>query len=248
MYPIASTAQVDRRIVVMRRLWRQLTRTLLDAVMPPACAACGEPAVTLCDPCRRNLALRPAGCLRCGEPTTPAGVCTASHAALTHVRQLMAPFRFVGTAGRLVRRFKLDGNAAAGQLLARAMADCCRHQGPDGRALLVAVPLHRARRRRRGFDQALWLARAVATRLGLRVASGVLVRCRATRPQGDALVLSRAENVRGAFVVRLPEAVAGRVVVLLDDVFTTGATARTCAKLLRQAGAREVVVLVACRS
>ena len=62
------------------------------------------------------------------------------------------------------------------------------------------------------------------------------------------MVLSRTENVRGAFAVRLPDAVKGRVVVLVDDVFTTGATARVCANLLRQAGARSVVMLVACRS
>ena len=147
-----------------------------------------------------------------------------------------------------MRRLKLDGNAAAGRLLARAMADSWRLCEVQGRPVVVSVPLHRARRRRRGFDQALWLARAVAARLGLRVAPGVLVRRRATRPQGDARVLSRTENVRGAFAVRAPEVVRARSVVLVDDVFTTGSTARACARLLRQAGARSVVLLVACRS
>ena len=235
--------------MVVRRVGRQLARALRDVLMPAACAACGELAAELCPTCQRNLVTRPAaGCGRCGEPTTPAGACTAGHAALRHVRQLIAPYRYAGTAGVLVRRLKLDSDAAAGQLLARAMADACRELSWSGRPVVASVPLHRARRRRRGFDQAEWLARAVAARLGLKVASGVLERRRATRPQGDALVLSRAANVRGAFRVRAPELVFRRPVLLVDDVFTSGATARACARLLRKAGARSVALLVACRS
>lgn len=221
--------------------------------MPAACAACAsqdleQPDRALCEACHRNLAVRSAGCHRCGEPLTPDGRCTASHEPLRHISRLSAPYRFAGTGGRLVRRFKLDGNASAGCYLARAMADCLRSQAGLGRPVVVSVPLHKHRRRRRGFDQAEWLARRIAARLGLRRGDGVLVRCRATRPQGDVRVLSRVQNVRGAFRVRAPEAIRGRPVVLVDDVFTTGATARTCARLLRDAGAVSVRILVACRS
>jgi predicted amidophosphoribosyltransferase len=113
---------------------------------------------------------------------------------------------------------------------------------------LVPAPLHAARRRERGFDQAEWLARAVAARLGLDVACGVLARRRATLPQGDPRVTSRSANVEGAFAVVRLRAVAGRSVVLVDDVLTSGATARACAEQLLAAGARDVSVLTACRS
>ena len=233
---------------MVRRRWRQLWREWLDAVVPSACAACGASAATLCSDCQRDLRVRPGGCVRCGEPMTPAGRCTANHDAYRHLRRLVAPFVYAGTAGRLVRRFKLDGDAAAGRLLARAMANALRSADLPGRPVVVSVPLHRARRRQRGFDQAHWRAQFVAAQLGLRGLSGVLVRRRATKPQGDARVLSRVENVRGAFAVQAPEVVRRRVVVLVDDVFTTGATARACARILRQAGARNVVLLVACQS
>lgn len=164
------------------------------------------------------------------------------------MRQLVAPLEFAGTGGALVRRFKLDGDARAGARLAREMADAWRALGEAPRPLLVAVPLHRARRRRRGFDQADWLASRLAGRLGLRRVPGALRRVRATRPQGDARVRSRAENVRGVFGLRGRARLAGRDVLLIDDVWTTGATARACAELLRGAGASSVSLLVACRS
>ena len=249
MHAARSTTGVNDRLVPIRRAWRQLSGALLDVVLPPACSSCGTAAEVLCDPCRRRLVeRRPDGCARCGAATADGGRCQSDHRHLRHVSQLIAPYRFVGTAGRLVRRFKLGGDAAAGRWLARAMADAFRICGAAGRPLVLSVPLHRARRRRRGFDQAAWLALGIAKRLGLRAATGVLVRTRATRPQGDAMVLSRTDNVRGAFAVREPEAIRGRSVLLIDDVFTTGATARTCAKLLKDAGARSVALLVACES
>jgi ComF family protein len=176
--------------------------------------------------------------------------CGGDHRELQLVARLVAPFRFVGTGGALVRRFKLDANAAAGTWLVRAMAGAWRAaaRGVWHRALLVPVPLHVSRRRERGFDQAEWLARGLARRLGLEVMPGVLARLHATLPQGDPRVLSRQRNVEGAFSVVRPGRITGRRVVLVDDVFTSGATARTCARLLRSAGALEVAMLAACRS
>lgn len=176
--------------------------------------------------------------------------CGGDHRELQQVARLVAPFRFVGTGGSLVRRFKLDANAAAGAWLVRAMAGAWRAtaDGAWHRALLVPVPLHGSRRRERGFDQAQWLARGLGSRLRLEVMPGVLARLQATLPQGDPRVLSRQRNVEGAFAVARPGRVCGRRVVLVDDVFTSGATARTCAALLRGAGALEVAMLAACRS
>lgn len=235
---------------VLRRFVRETALALLDVVLPPVCPACGTAGGDLCTACRSALTRRPpAGCSRCGEPVGFDGRCRADHRPLRHVARLLAPYRFAGTGGALVRSFKLDGNAAAGHWLVRAMVDAARERGlGPRRAVLVPVPLHRARLRRRGFDQAAWLARRIGQRLGLPVGDRWLVRRRATLPQGDPRVLSRTANLRGAFAVARPEWVAGRAIVLVDDVFTTGATARACAALLRGAGARSVTLLVACRS
>jgi competence protein ComFC len=240
--------------VSFRRLSRQFATALLDVILPPVCPGCGKPSGgkpsgALCRPCRYGLELRRlGGCRRCGEVLRADGRCPADHLPLRNLDQVLSPLAFRGTGGQLVRRFKLQGDASAGRWLVRAMVDRYRVQASGRKPLVLSVPLHRARLRRRGFDQAAWLADRVADRLRLRRGLGVLVRNRWTRPQGDPRVMSRAANVRGAFTVRDTTVLAGRSVLLVDDVMTTGATARACARLLIEAGARDVVLLVACRS
>jgi ComF family protein len=116
---------------------------------------------------------------------------------------------------------------------------------PD--AVLVPVPLHPGRRWERGFNQAELLARALARRSGLPHEARALRRRRPTTPQTGLTAAGRRRNMAGAFLVRRPDLVAGRTVVLVDDVVTTGATAMACARALRQAGARAVRLLTVAR-
>jgi ComF family protein len=109
------------------------------------------------------------------------------------------------------------------------------------------VPLHPRRRRERGFNQSELLATELARRTGLRLAPLALVRRRDTAPQAGLTAAARRANVEGAFAVRQRARVSGRPVVLVDDVLTTGATARGCARVLREAGAAEVRVLTVAR-
>jgi ComF family protein len=109
----------------------------------------------------------------------------------------------------------------------------------------VPVPLARARERERGFNQATLLAERVGERVGVRVRPGWLARLRATASQSDLSAAERRANVAGAFVAA--PAVAGRYVVVIDDVLTTGATLGECARALRSAGARHVGVLAVAR-
>lgn len=244
---------VRRERVIGRRWLRELVTGLRDLVLPASCLGCGVAAADLCAACEAQLRRRPShGCRRCGEPLAEEeGRCVADHDLIRGIAWHVAAFEFHGTGGSLVRRFKLDANAAAGHWLARAMSLRVNEVmvGRWRRAPLVPVPLHSARRRRRGFDQAHWLACQVAGRLGGRhEVLQALIRKVSTLPQGDPRVLSRERNVAAAFEVRPSIRVQGMSIVLVDDVFTSGATARTCARLLREAGAAEVALLTACRS
>jgi ComF family protein len=113
-------------------------------------------------------------------------------------------------------------------------------------AVLAPVPLHPRRLRERGFNQSELIAHAVSTRAGVPVAAA-LVRRSDTSSQSGLSASERRRNVAGAFVVRRRAAVVGRVVALVDDVLTTGATARACAAALRDAGASSVRLLTVAR-
>jgi ComF family protein len=235
-------------VTIARRTLRELFRSALDVLAPPRCPACGLDSDGLCAGCAHRLESRHGPCCeRCGEPALPMVPCVADHARITGLAWARAAFAYRGTAADLVHRLKFARDPAALRFLVARMAkvaESCR-SGSRRRCSVVAVPLHPRKLRRRGFDQAAALAAGVAHRLGLQFEPGVLARVRETLPQGDPRVLSRERNISGAFAVVRPRAVEGRSVWLVDDVTTSGATARACAKLLREAGAAEVGLLTA---
>ncbi len=151
-----------------------------------------------------------------------------------------APFLYEGALARAMRGLKFAGWRAWVPGLAAAMATF-RDMGGD---VVTWVPLHPRRRARRGFDQAEWLSRAVAARLGLPV-SRLLVRVEDTPAQAPRGGAERRRALRTAFRAAGPGPAS---VLLVDDVLTTGATAAACARALHAAGTRRVLLLTAARS
>lgn len=225
---------------------RATARALLELVYPPRCAACGEPvrAEPFCPVCAGAVDPVPAGCLRCGAPGPDplCGACLASPPAFDAVQ---AGGLFGGPLADAVHALKYGNRPALARPLGAWLA--ARARLPDG-ALVVSVPLGRARRIARGYDQAALLADAVARASGARGRRlrGALRRVRETPPQVGRTRTERAQNVAGAF--EATGAVAGRDLVLVDDVVTTGATADAAARALRRAGAHSVRVLALARA
>jgi ComF family protein len=161
---------------------------------------------------------------------------------------------YEGELRGLLHLLKYDGvRPAAGVLgakLADVIADLAQGFGTTS-PVAVVLPLHAAKLRQRGFNQSELIARA-ALKLKpggreLQLNSAVLVRQRATESQTGLTPPQRRENVKGAFRVSLPEQVAGRDILLMDDVYTTGATVSECSRVLRRAGARRVFVATVAR-
>ena len=214
---------------------QQLASGVHSLLFPAACAGCGaaqeqarqEP---LCPACLRQMPIQqPPLCYRAGL-------------------WALSPWAYEGTARELVLALKYNGRLPLASFLAREMAGAVRERlGEDPADLVAPIPLHPARRRERGFNQAELLAQALARELGIPHRADLLARRRATRPQTELTRRDRSDNVRGAFTLEPGQRLDGLRCLLVDDVLTTGATAAACARLLRAGGTASVTVVTACR-
>jgi ComF family protein len=160
-----------------------------------------------------------------------------------------------GGLRELIHLLKYDKVRPAANVLGRMLAEVIAELEPafgSTEILVVPVPLHASKKRERGFNQSDLMARAAVKQssLGgrLKLQSELLQRKRITKSQIGLTRHQRRENLRGAFTVTDPSEVAGRIVLLIDDVFTTGTTVSECARILRRAGASKVFVATAART
>lgn len=225
---------------------------LLDTVFPQHCVACGSAApaaVPLCDPCRS--ALRPIGGLRCAICGVPLvseyELCLRCRSRRLHYDRHRSVFAYTGVAKQLIVAYKFDGRFRLAGLLCSYLAPLI----PRG-AVVVPVPASPRGRRRRGYDQVERLAVELKRHHGVSVLRA-LTRTRGreqklldfderSRNLAGAVLLARRFSTPGAarmWVRGLPATVPHHV-VLLDDVFTTGATVNECARVLRRAGAGRI--------
>ena len=233
---------------------------LLDLVFPavcPVCAARSDDAAhrPFCGPCWAALPLGlPPGCPACGAPfpglagALPCDACRRApppYAFARAVAQYRDGMREAIHALKYGNRPVLA--APLGRLLAEAAPGVLPVPLADWAEGLIPVPLHAGRLAERGFNQAELLAAPCAARWRLPVLGRVLVRTRPTRPQTDLDAEARRANVRNAFAVPRPAAVAGRRLLLVDDVLTTGATVAAAVRALRAAGAAAVGVVTLAR-
>jgi ComF family protein len=228
---------------------------LLSVVLAPSCAACGEllehpTGGPVCAGCWRSiLPLTAPLCDRCGDPlpswrviSLPLATCPRCRRRPPFVARAAAVGAYDGALRAIVHAIKYEGRRSLAKPLAALMRQRCEAV-LDGVDVVVPVPLHPSRRRSRGFNQALDLARHLGP-----CAVRALDRTRATPSQTGLPAAQRHRNMRQAFAPawRAPD-LTGKIVVLVDDVSTTGATIDACARVLTHMGAREVRAVTAAR-
>jgi ComF family protein len=246
----------------VRQRMNKATRALLDIILPPRCRIChastiGQAMPWVCQVCWLAVPyIKPPICYQCGQPFAApmAGIASTVHRCGT-CRKAPPPYTkaraiglYKGTLRDMIHAMKYQRIYG----LVRPLADLLfaqfkfhwYEQRPD---LLTPVPLHRSRLRAREFDQAHALANHLGQQMDIPVAGDLLIRHRRTASQVDLNAVQRRRNVQGAFRLQEPRACQGKSLLLIDDVYTTGATIRECARLLQQAGARWVGVYTLAR-
>lgn len=219
---------------------------LVRALLPLRCVLCAGPGadgLDLCAACRDDCPANATRCAQCALPLpTSATHCGACLTRPPPFDAAWVPFRYAHPLDLVEARFKFHGDLAAGRVLAGLLTAAARVDAPPSLPdLIVCVPLHASRLRERGYNQALELARPLASTLGLPLAADALVRTRATAAQTGLDGDERRRNLRDAFTVREGIALPAHVAVF-DDVMTTGSTLGECARVLRRAGVQRVDV------
>lgn len=234
---------------------RRVGATVLDLLLPPRCLKCGVEVGgdgALCAECWRGIAfLQPPCCARCGLPFDvdlgADAICGACARDTLLYGRARAALRYDEASRTLVLAFKHGDKLQLAPALGRFM----RRAGAELLAtcdIIAPVPLHWTRLFARRYNQAAVLAHALVHDGGPPVVADLLKRHRATPSQGRGGRAERRRNVRGAFGLKRGRDVAGRRVLLIDDVLTTGATVSECARTLLRAGASAVDVLTLART
>jgi ComF family protein len=233
----------------------KLSLIIRDILFPPCCAACQAPLSAqrgdrLCHDCLESIRfIEPPVCAVCGQPFHgpqgtghTCGQCIKNPPSFNTARSV---FQYQGSVRTLIHRIKYNDDGYALRALSSLAMEYMLpdHLKPD---MVIPVPLHSKRLRKRGFNQSLRLARTIFPHIPLGM--DLLIRTFNTKPQTELSMKERPGNVRNAFEVasHLPEGV--KTILLLDDVYTTGATVRACAKTLKKAGAKEIHVFTVART
>ncbi len=217
----------------------------LDLIFPPTCAGCGRVGHLVCPACAQLAEPAPlAVCRRCGR-IQPAPVAQCAHCAALDdqpLAQVHAAALHTSPVREFIHLLKYEQRPDLAPALGRYLAAALLRPEWDGLRdafdAVVPVPLHAERLAERGYNQAELLARALSRRIHVAVRTDLIRRARHTRSQVGLNAQERADNVQDAFLA--DPACAGMTLLLIDDVYTTGATLHACAAAARNAGAHRV--------
>ena len=225
---------------------RAILQSAITFALPPRCAGCGQIVAgdnQLCVTCWQSLEfLTDSGCALCGDSVGFKGqICAPCLANPPDHDGVRAAVAYGEIARTLVLRLKYGRRTG----LANLIADALHRNIDDHDALLIPVPLHRWRIWARGFNQSALIANSLAKLSGNKVFLDILKRQRRTPPLRGLDAKARKKAVSGVFAIdkAMQAVLSEQTIYLIDDVYTSGATANACAKALKQAGAAKVIVL-----
>jgi ComF family protein len=243
----------DMGNVMKVKLWEPLR----DILFPQCCLACnirlsGHGVVSFCQTCLEEVRLiSEPFCSSCGKPFLKSAggnhLCSNCLKGEYHFSRARAAVYYQGPIVEAVKEFKYNGRMHGLETFASIVSLHHKYYPFSEPEIIIPVPLHPARLKKRGFNQALVLCRRFFPHLKKKIEPFVLERQKKTESQTGKSSVERHRNVRGAFGVKKTDKLRGKNVLLVDDVFTTGATVNECAKILLKNRASEVEVFTFAR-
>lgn len=223
----------------------------VDLIFPPICLVCGEVQEKyLCTDCASKISfLTPPLCHRCAMPLVD-GVCNECRDLEFAFDTAYSVGAYEGVLRDAIHAFKYKSQKVLSEPLSNLMIEAlsANNRLRASVDVIVPVPIHLSRKRLRGFNQAELLAAQIGRAMKLPVVMDVLIKSSPNRAQIDLPLDMRKSNVEGVFSINNADAVYGRRVMLVDDVFTTGSTCDSASVALRSAGVREIHVFTLARS
>jgi len=231
------------RALLTRMLW------LLDRILEPVCLLCqqvSERQHGLCDTCARSLPLNKTACNVCARPIETGSICGKCLSKPNDFDHAIAPLLYREPVSEMIQALKYREKLAFARTAASVISEAALKRGVKKPDLICSVPMTTQALRKRGFNQSALIALLSGYRLGIPVTNHLLRKVRQTAHQSDLSARERRGNLKNAF--RCQRGVAGRHVVIVDDVLTTGATVNELARTLKKAGAARVDVWVCART
>ena len=226
---------------------KHVLNNFLNILFPETCPVCQHSAkdhytAPICPDCWQTVTpYEGPMCRRCGTPlvsdvSTICGECLANEPAFSYARSFGLYEGVLKTAISLMKFYGI-------KRLSRPLSDVMLKMKIPGADVVIPVPLHEKRLRKREFNQSALIAKYLAASMGTRVMLNGLVKQRDTMPQVGLTSQERKKNIKGAFSIENNSLIADKDILLVDDVVTTGATVRECSKVLKKAGARNIYVI-----
>lgn len=220
---------------------------VLDMLFPEFCAGCGTEGLILCSSCRETIRMIPPACFVCKKLVPANGLAMPGKACKpcrrkTRIYAYLSPFAYEAAIRKLIHALKYRRMRAASPILAELLhAYLTYHEiHLPADSILIPVPLHKRRERIRGFNQSRLIADLLGKKLGIKAASDILQKIKATTAQMELSGTERRANLKGAFAVSDTGVIRNRTCILIDDVKTTGTTLEEAARVLNGAGAKRI--------
>lgn len=226
--------------LTIRKPKPKLGERLLDLIFPRFCVGCRQEGSYLCPTCRRQIIqIKTTTCLKC-QRINEKGICPKCRKDLPFNRIIVFGYHRDPILKEAIHQLKYEGITELSQILAELLISQLKDISFPLNSLLVPIPLHRARRQNRGYNQSELITKIITDRLKLPLDTKLIKRIKSTQPQINLKHEARLANMAGAFQVNSHLGLSKHTIILFDDVVTTGSTAAECAKTLRQAGAKKI--------